>query len=113
MSRIAEKAAAWIEANKNTPLTESAVAAYFGYNPDYLNRLFKASFSKTVKQYICDKRLEYIKELMLCCELPLKEIAIKSGFSDYKYFLKFFKYHEKITPTEFYGQYAKMHINSH
>ena len=77
-----------------------------------MNRLFKSSFSKTVKQYIDEKRIEYVKELMLCSDLPLKEIAARSGFSEYKYFLKFFKYHEKITPTQFYKQYAKIHINS-
>ena len=75
--------------------------------------MFKATFSKTVKQYIDEKRMEYIKSLMLNENLPLQKVADKAGFTEYKYFLKFFKYHEKITPTEFYKQYAKMHINSH
>ena len=112
-NHTAEKIAAWIEANAYLPVTEKQVAAEFGYNADYLNRLFKKCFSKTLKQYMNEKRIEYIKGLMLRSNLPLKEIAIKSGFSEYKYFLKFFKYHEKITPTEFYRQYAKMCINSH
>lgn len=109
---IAEKIAAWIKANSHTCITEAQIATLFGYNPDYLNRLFKSSFSKTIKQYINDKRLEYIKGLMLRNDLPLKEIATRAGFAEYKYFLKFFKYHEKITPTEFCKQYAKVHINS-
>lgn len=111
-NHTAEKIAAWIDGNCHTSITETQIATQFGYNADYLNRLFKSSFSKTIKQYINEKRIEYIKGLMLRSELPLKEIAIKSGFAEYKYFLKFFKYHEKITPTEFYKQYAKMHINS-
>ncbi|MBQ7840870.1 MAG: helix-turn-helix transcriptional regulator [Lachnospiraceae bacterium] len=109
---VAEKIAAWIKANCHTPVTETQIAAIFGYNADYLNRIFKASFLKTMKQYINEKRIEYIKGLMLRGDLTLKEIAEKSGFTEYKYFLKFFKYHEKITPTDFYKQYAKMHINS-
>jgi AraC-like DNA-binding protein len=112
VNRTAEKIAAWIMANCHTAITEMQIASQFGYNSDYLNRLFKSSFSKTIKQYINDKRIEYIKALMLRGELPLKEIANQSGFAEYKYFLKFFKYHEKITPTEFYKQYTKMHINS-
>lgn len=107
-----EKATAWINANFKNGITEAQVAAYCGYNADYLNRLFKSAYSKTVKQYINEKRMEYIKELMLCDNIPLKEIADKAGFSEYKYFLKFFKYHEKITPTEFYKQNAYLHINS-
>ena len=58
-------------------------------------------------------RMEHIKSLMLYDNLSLKVVSDRSGFTDYKYFLKFFKYHEKITPTEFYKQYAKIHINSH
>ena len=111
-NHIAEKVAAWIRANCHTPVCEAQVASAFGYNPDYLNRMFKANFKKTIKQYIDERRIEYIKSLMLCDNLSLKEISEKAGFSDYKYFLKFFKYHEKVTPTEFYNQYAKMHINS-
>lgn len=112
INHTAEKIAAWIEANCHTDITAKKIATQFGYNADYLNRLFKSSFSKTTKQYIDDKRIEHIKGLMLRSDLPLKEIAIRSGFSEYKYFLKFFKYHEKITPTQFYKQYAKMYINS-
>lgn len=107
-----EKIAAWIKANNNIPVTETQIADIFGYNTDYINRIFKASFKKTIKQYINEERIKYIKTLMLYDNLPLKEVAIKSGFTEYKYFLKFFKYHEKVTPTEFYRQFSKIHINS-
>lgn len=107
-----EKVAAWIRANCHTAITEKQIAVQFGYNPDYLNRLFKKSFSKTIKQYISESRMEYIKGLMLREELPLKQIAVRAGFSEYKYFLKFFKYHEKKTPSEFQRLYARMPINS-
>ena len=110
---IAEKTAALIEANCSIAITEEQIASKLGYNADYLNRVFKKTFSKTIKQHINDKRMEYIKNLMLYDNLPLKEVSNMSGFTDYKYFLKFFKYHEKITPTEFYKQYAKIYINSH
>ncbi len=112
-NRMAENIAAWIRANCHTALTETQIAAHFGYNTDYINRMFKKNFFKTIKQYINDKRMEHIKTLMLSDNLTLGEIAAMSGFSEYKYFLKFFKYHEGITPTEFYKQYAKIHINTH
>jgi len=110
---VTEKAVAWINANYRSAITELQVARYCKYNPDYLNRLFKSVYSKTVKQYINEKRMEYIKELMLCDNLPLKQIAERAGFTEYKYFLKFFKYHERITPTEFLKQHAYLYINTH
>lgn len=109
---VIERVTAWIKANSNTHITERETAERVGYNADYLNRLFKSNFSKTLKQYINNERLMYIKTLMLTENLPLKEIAAKSGFEEYKYFLKFFKYHEGITPTEFYRKYSKIYINS-
>ncbi len=109
---IVEKVAAYINANCYRPITEKQIASDFGYNPDYLNRIFKADFLKSIKKYINDKRMEYIKNLILNTDLTLKEIADAAGFTEYKYFLKFFKYHEKITPSEFYKHHAKIHTNS-
>lgn len=113
VNHIAEKISAWLDTNSHLAITDTQIAAQFGYNVDYLNRMFKANFSKTLKQYVNDNRMKYIKNLMLCEDLTLKEIAEKSGFAEYKYFLKFFKYHEGITPTQFFNQNAKLHINSH
>lgn len=109
---VVETVAAWIEANRHTPITTGQIQKNFGYNTDYLNRVFKATFAKTLKEYINHKRMEYIKELMLCHTLSLKQIAEQAGFSEYKYFLKFFAYHEKITPTEYKKQHARIYINS-
>ena len=109
---VAEKIRAWIQANCNTPITTAEIANQFGYNADYISRIFKASFHKSIKQYIDETRIQFIKMLMLKHSPPLKQVATMSGFTDYKYFLKFFKYHEGITPTEFYKQFAKLTINS-
>lgn len=43
----------------------------------------------------------------------MQEIAAKSGFSDYKLFLKYFRYHEGVTPSEFRSAYYKIHTNNH
>lgn len=99
---VVEKVAAWIQTNCCAGITEAQVAEHYKYNVDYLNRIFKSVFSKTIKQYINENRLARIKELILDRDLPLHVVAKKAGFYDYKSFLKYFKYHEKITPTEFH-----------
>ena len=111
-SPAVKKAVAWISANRHTQITEASVAKYCEYSVDHLNRLFKATYSTTLKKYINHARMEYIKELMLCKNMPLKEIAACAGFSEYKYFLKFFTYHEKATPSSFLKQNAYLYINS-
>ncbi len=112
INHTAESIAAWIKANCHTAIKASEVAAHFGYNVDYLNRMFKANYFKSIKEYIDDERIKHIKAIMLSTDLSLNEVALKSGFSEYKYFLKFFKYHEGITPTQFFKQNARLYINS-
>ena len=82
------------------------------YNEDYLNRMFKAHYGEPLKSYIDRERIGFIKKLLLEDALPLAEVAQKAGFQDYKYFLKYFKYHEGITPTEFKLTYSKTLINT-
>ena len=112
VNHVAERVAAWIRANSYAAITESQLSQRFGYNADYLNRMFKRNFAKTLKQYTDEKRMEYIKNLLLTQTLSLKEISQMTGFSEYKYFLKFFTYHEGNTPTGFRRQYAKAYINT-
>lgn len=39
-------------------------------------------------------------------------LTVACIFEEYKYFLKFFKYNEKMTPTEFRNIYTKTHTMS-
>jgi AraC-like DNA-binding protein len=111
-SRVADQVAAWISANRNTLLKSTTVADFFGYNEDYLNRLFKKTFGKTLKQYMDDVRMDYIKKQLLIDGLSLTQVAMMAGFEEYKYFLKYFRYHEGMTPTEFRASFSKTHVNT-
>jgi len=102
---------AWIKANRDTVLKVEQVCSHFGYNADYISRLFKASQGKSLKEYIDDVKLDYIKHLLIISNMSIADIAYNTGFEDYKYFLKFFKYHEGITPTQFLKTYPNTHIN--
>ena len=117
-SKIVNRAAEWIRSNSNLPLKATDASEHFGCNTDYLSRLFRKQYGKSLKQYIDFSRMDYIKKQLLNYDQQLsagalKKIASECGFEDYKSFLKYFKYHEKITPTEFCNIYTKIHINHH
>ena len=103
----------WIRINADQPLTVSQIANRFGYNEDYLSRLFKKNYGKSLKGIIDEMKAAQIKKLLMEADLSLYEIAERMSFSDYKLFLKFFKYHEGITPTEFRNLYCDIHTNNH
>ena len=111
-NHIVSEASAWIAANRDTPVKVKDITEYFGYNADYLSRLFKAHCGKSLKEYINDTKINYIKQLLLTSDRSLADIACQAGFNDYKYFLKFFKYHEGVTPTQFLKTYPKTQINT-
>lgn len=106
-----EQICEWCRTNSDRKLTVAEVADKFGYNKDYLNRMF-VKYGRGLKEYINDRRMDNIKSALLSDVYTLKEIARRTGFDDYKDFLKFFRYHEGISPTEYRNLYYKTHTNN-
>ena len=102
----------WVRINSDEPLKVSDIAKRFGYNVDYLNRVFKIHYPQGLKAYIDSMRMQRIKQDLLGEHLSLKEISLKYKFDDYKYFLKYFKYHEGISPKDYRELYYNIHTNN-
>lgn len=111
-SSLAVRVREWIRINSDRDLTVGDVSAQFGYNVDYLSRLFSKCYGHGLKAEIDEMRLREMRRLLLETDLTLCQIADRTSGGDYKLFLKFFKYHEGITPTEFRGLYSNLHTNN-
>jgi len=94
-------------------LTAAEVAGQFGYNEDYLTRIFRKKTGVGLKNWINKTRMDHLRTELLTTDAPLKTIAYNAGFSDYKAFLKYFTYHESITPTALREHFYHMHTNNH
>jgi YesN/AraC family two-component response regulator len=93
-------------------VTVSEIADHYGYNVDYIGKLFKANFGLSLKKYIALQRLNLAKDLLLTTMLSVKQIAGEIGYEDENAFVKFFVYHEKMSPTVFRNNYFNTHINN-
>ncbi len=102
----------YIRINCNRDISVLQIAEEFGYNSEYLGRLFKKHTKKGLKEYIAVMRLSAAKELLLSTAFPIKEISEKLGWENENLFIKFFIYHEKITPTAFRRRYTHTHLNN-
>lgn len=112
--RIINDIREWIRINtKKSALTAAEVAEQFGYNEDYLTRLFRKKTGVGLKNWINKTRMDHIRTALLTTDEPLKTIAYNAGFSDYKAFLKYFTYHESVTPTALREHFYRMHTNNH
>ncbi len=108
---ILKKIDEYIRINGKNNISVEKIAERFGYNADYLGRLFKKEHGIGLKKYIASARMNAAKDLLLTTTLSVKEIASRMNFSDENLFVKFFMYHEEISPSHFRNKYACTHMN--
>jgi AraC-like DNA-binding protein len=102
----------WIRINIDKEISVQELADRFNFNPDYLTRLFKKHVGMSTIQYINDMKIAKAKEFLCQSENGIKEIAFNLGFKDEKYFMKLFKEHENLTPSEYRNAYFKTYLNN-
>lgn len=102
----------YIKVNSGKNLTVGDVAAYFSYNVDYMGKLFRKNMGIGLKEYLAEQRLKLARDLLLTTDLTVRQISEKLGFSGENLFIKFFLYHEKISPAAFRSRYYNTHMNN-
>ena len=112
-SALSEQICEWVRINSNRKIAVSEISAKYKYNADYLSRLIKQKKGVTLEKYIIKQRLDYCKKMLLSSENNISEIAAICGFESYQLFLKFFEYHEKMSPSAYRRLYSGIHMNSH
>lgn len=101
----------WIRIHATEPIRLEEIALYFGYNSSYLSRIYRQKMGITISNQIKNYRISQSKSLLLNTNLTIDEIANQVGYQDPKYFMRTFKRHEEITPSEFRQAYQRRHLN--
>lgn len=86
--------------NHNEQITINQIADKFGYNPDYLSRLFKKYIGLTIIDYLYEIRINFVYKDLVDTDLSICEIFENHGCSNYKVAMKFFKKRYGCTPKE-------------
>lgn len=86
---------------ENNKLTSNFIAKKLGINRTKLFLNAKAYLDISLNQYILEKKLNSARFLLENTDLSIEEIAYKTGFNTYSYFLKSFKKRYKITPYKY------------
>lgn len=95
----------YINEHYNENLTLKAVAAEFGYNPEYFSRFFKEYVGKNLVQYIKLLRVVSAKNMLLKTDLKIADIALEVGEPDIKTFINDFKKEFVLTPLQYRKTY--------
>ncbi|OAP36695.1 AraC family transcriptional regulator [Sinorhizobium glycinis] len=100
-----------ILSNLEKPLPVEELARVSGLSRAHFSRIFAASEGMPPAEFVLQKRLQRaVKLLTKTADLPVKEVAILSGFDDPNYFAKVFRRVFGASPTEFRttGMYASV-----
>ncbi len=77
------------------------VAKEVGMSYCHFSRAFKRSIGITPSNYIAERRIERAKKLIQETDLPISEIALRSGFSSQSHFTTSFHRFARVTPRSF------------
>ena len=70
-------------------------------HPNYMSRVFKDHFGRTIGQYQIEKKIQSATEKLFTENTSIAQIASDCGFFDEPHFIKTFKAYNRITPHQF------------
>lgn len=95
-------ALSYINSNFHLEISLSSTADRIGISRQYLSKKFKDECGMSFVDYLTNKRINYAKELLEMSKYSIGEIACKSGYHNYNYFLRVFKEKTGKTPNEYH-----------
>lgn len=98
-SYIVEKTIHMIRQNVTNDIDFRELAALFNISYSQFRKIFKESTDYSPHQYLINERIECAKRLLVNTELPIKEVAQKSGFNSLHYFSRIFKQKTGNSPS--------------
>ena len=92
----------FINANFTNPtITLNEIASKSFMSEVYFRKIFKKEYGTSPQKYIINLRIQKATELIETGDFSLKEVALMSGYNDYKYFSAEFKRLIGVSPSEY------------
>ncbi len=91
----------FIDENLQRQIALADMAEIVHLNPTYFSNLFADFMGERPMEYLNRKRIERGQLLLLSTNLPLKEIAARTGFSEPNYFSRMFSRHIGMPPQKY------------
>ena len=91
----------YIDNNYMYDITLDELADVAGYSKYHFSRIFKQYNSMSYIQYINARRTKAAEQLLFEPDIPITEVAMRSGFKSLTTFNRIFKDIKHCTPTDF------------
>lgn len=97
-SRVVKYAILFMNKNISRQLSREQFAQQLGVSVDYLTRIFHAEMGISLWDYLNVYRLHIAHRLLLQSDIPVSEVAHRTGFPDAAYFSRVFKKQYGMAP---------------
>lgn len=98
---LMRRAKLYIRDNLSQSLQLKDVAHYLSVSERHLSRLFSEGIHESFTNFIRSERIRQASYFLLNSDLPIKEIAERTGFSSVHYFSRTFQMEKKQPPGQF------------
>lgn len=112
MNKLAAEVFEWTRINASHDLTVEKVAGYFQYHKDYLSRIISCHYHMPLRDLINSFVLLRAKNYLCNTSLTIKEISNLLKFPTANSFVNYYKYHERMTPSEYRNTYINVSMNN-
>ncbi len=109
---LAARAEKYIATHFHESIGTAQIAAQLDVNPDYLGRVYKTVYGRTLTDGIHQWQVREARALLRESKLNIDQIAAECGFSDVAYFRRIFKRATGLTPKAFRMMYTRVHVVS-
>ncbi len=106
ISPIIESCKAYIDQHLSDEFSVNDLAEQMQISVYYLSHLFKSVTGTTIIEYRNEQKLTEAKKMLIFTEMPIGEIAQKTGFCSAPYFAEVFLKSETVSPSD-YRKYHK------
>ncbi|MDO5407042.1 MAG: response regulator [Eubacteriales bacterium] len=86
-------------ANEEFNLESASAQLFFSHN--YVRQIFKQITGESFTEYLIRRRMETARELLQNQTYKIQDVAIRTGYSNQRYFASCFKKYYGCTPTEY------------
>ncbi len=101
----------YIYNNLHTRIKVEDLAEHIGINPSYLSKLFAEEMGCSISFYICDKKIDTAKRMLVYSDYTTAQISSILAFSSQSYFTEVFKKKTGKTPYEYRNTTTGEQIN--
>jgi two-component system, response regulator YesN len=98
---VVDIAKKYIAEHIDQDITRDDIANQVFLNPDYLNRIFKKETNMSISEYLQQERFKMAGHLLAKTDIPVSNIAVQIGYTNFSHFAKMFRKYSGMNPMEY------------